>query len=197
MADSPPTTPVFFEAEVAAAAAAVASCCLQSVSQSTPPPPPPSSEARVGKEDVDVSSATEPTTPRGACRPHWCQAGSATSPVASCTDDSWGSASTTAVWAQQAQAKPHHAASWTTVLSFADCASRSPLVKSALLALTLDGTHPPPPDDAAAEHAGAAGELRWTLAQLLALHMRAGLPQGELADGSRSGVGLNGVFLAS
>ena len=54
-------------------------------------------------------------------------------------------------------------------------AAHSPLVRSALLHLELTGTHP------AVEGSGAQG-LQWTLAQALALHLRAGFDAGEPAS---------------
>lgn len=78
---------------------------------------------------------------------------------------------------------PHHdpAALQRRVHSFLVCVSASPLVQSALLSLEVEeGGHPPAagaPDASAA----AAGCLEWTLAQLLALHLRAGYERGELA----------------
>lgn len=56
---------------------------------------------------------------------------------------------------------------------FVRCVAHSPLVQSALLSLELSGSHPP-----AGEHAAAAG-LEWTLAQMLALHVKAGCARGE------------------
>ncbi|PSC76158.1 peptidyl serine alpha-galactosyltransferase [Micractinium conductrix] len=60
------------------------------------------------------------------------------------------------------------------VQSFVQCVSRSPLVKSALLSLEAGGTHP-----AACPDAPATSTLEWTLAQLLALHLRADFPRAS------------------
>ena len=67
------------------------------------------------------------------------------------------------------------AALWRRIHSFMRCVAGSPLVQSALLSLELGGTHPA----RAEEGVPAAAALDWTLAQLLALHIKAGLPEGE------------------
>lgn len=71
------------------------------------------------------------------------------------------------------------------VAAFQACVSMSPMVQSALLYLECDGSHPPPAclradDGAADDAAGPAAGLECTLAQLLALHIRAGYQQGAL-----------------
>ncbi|KAL4421894.1 hypothetical protein ABPG77_003696 [Micractinium sp. CCAP 211/92] len=55
----------------------------------------------------------------------------------------------------------------------------SPLVQSALLSLELSATHPPAAEDATLPGAGATASLEWTLAQLLALHVKAGCVQAS------------------
>lgn len=71
------------------------------------------------------------------------------------------------------------------VIAFQACVSMSPMVQSALLYLECDGSHPPPAclradDGAADDSAEPAAGLECTLAQLLALHLRAGYQQGAL-----------------
>lgn len=69
------------------------------------------------------------------------------------------------------------------IRSFQACVSLSPLVQSALLSLECDGSHPPPaclPEGGADGEAEPPAGLECTLAQLLALHLRAGYAQGEL-----------------
>lgn len=58
---------------------------------------------------------------------------------------------------------------------FADRVAGSPLIQSALLWLEATGSHPPP--DGGSE-AAPCGSLQWTLAQMLAMCLRAGLGQG-------------------
>lgn len=69
--------------------------------------------------------------------------------------------------------------------SFAACASRSPLVKSALCGLVAEGALPLPdgllPDEGWDALLDGSVALQWALAQLLALHLRAGLTAGERA----------------
>ena len=68
--------------------------------------------------------------------------------------------------------------------SFVHCVAGSPIVQSALLYLEHEGEHPTalPASRAAAGPAGraAAANLEWTLAQLLALFLRAGHEHGGL-----------------
>lgn len=66
------------------------------------------------------------------------------------------------------------------IQSFVRCIAHSPLVQSSLLSLELSATHPPAAEDATLPGAGATASLEWTLAQLLALHVKAGCVQGEL-----------------
>lgn len=184
-AASPASGPhqALFARELAAAAAAVAGCRLQC-------------------GDAEDGAASAPCTPPNAARPQWRPATRpawccAASPTDGCSPSSEPGSSSAACYQQQQQpdatrlharhARPAlHASSaavpWPVVHSFADVASRSPLVKSALSALSMDGTHPTP-HGLDTEGADERDELRWTLAQLLALHLRAGLPQGEPPGG--------------
>ena len=58
-------------------------------------------------------------------------------------------------------------------LSFVRTVARSRFLRSALLSLELQESHPP------VDGACTASTLEWTLAQLLALHLRAGEAEGE------------------
>lgn len=60
------------------------------------------------------------------------------------------------------------------IQSFVRCVAHSALVQSALLSLELSATHPPAAEDASLPGATATSSLEWTLAQLLALHVKAG-----------------------
>lgn len=66
------------------------------------------------------------------------------------------------------------AAVWRRLQGFMQRMLSSPVVMSALLLLEAEGGHPP------AEDIGCAG-LRWTLAQMLALYLKAGYTEGERA----------------
>ena len=68
-------------------------------------------------------------------------------------------------------------------LAFVQCVAASPLLLSALLSLELACRHPPAEAAADGPQAAAAAAcegLEWTLAQVLALHLRAGCHSGEL-----------------
>lgn len=67
------------------------------------------------------------------------------------------------------------AAMWRRMHSFMRVVATSPLVQSALLSLELGGTHPARAEPGTPSAAG----LDWTLAQLLAMHLKAGFPEGE------------------
>lgn len=76
-------------------------------------------------------------------------------------------------------------------LAFVQRIAGSPLLLSALLSLELDGSHPPAEmasgggadsgvvPAAEAEGGVALEGLEWTLAQMLALHLRSGWHEGE------------------
>lgn len=64
---------------------------------------------------------------------------------------------------------------WRRAQSFMQCVAGSPLAHSALLSLELAGTHPAVPQGSGLPSGQA---LQWTLAQLLAMHLKSGLPQG-------------------
>ena len=66
-------------------------------------------------------------------------------------------------------------------LAFVRHVARSPTLQSALLSVELSGTHPPPRGGI------APSTLEWTLAQLLALHLRTGEAEGEPEGGGGGG----------
>jgi hypothetical protein len=68
------------------------------------------------------------------------------------------------------------ATQWRSLHSFINCVCRSPLLKSALLSIELGGAQPGADCVAVPARGGALG---WTLAQLLALHVRARLQNCE------------------
>lgn len=118
--------------------------------------------------------------PIGPITPATAPSRAAASPMTVCTPvaDSADAACEGAAVAKSADSAQRVAAAtalWRRCHSFMSCVADSALVQSALLSLELAGTHP-----AAAEPAlaGAAG-LDWTLAQLLAMHVKAGLAEGE------------------
>ncbi|KAL4424938.1 hypothetical protein ABPG77_009667 [Micractinium sp. CCAP 211/92] len=67
---------------------------------------------------------------------------------------------------------------WRRAQSFMQCVAGSPLAHSALLSLELAGTHPAVPQGSGLPSGRA---LQWTLAQLLAMHLKSGLPQASEA----------------
>lgn len=64
---------------------------------------------------------------------------------------------------------------WRRARCFMQCVTGSPLAQSALLSLELAGAHPTVPQGLGLAPGQA---LQWTLAQLLVLHLKSGLPQG-------------------
>lgn len=111
-------------------------------------------------------AAASPTLVPGA------PAAAASSPSSS----SQGLAAASLEAAAQAAAKVAAvAAIWGRIQSFMHAVLGSPLVISALLGLEVDGSHP------VHEDSGMCG-LQWTLAQMLALHLRAGYTSGEAAQ---------------
>ncbi|GAB4816658.1 hypothetical protein N2152v2_003704 [Parachlorella kessleri] len=64
------------------------------------------------------------------------------------------------------------------IQAFLQTISRSGLLMSALLALELKGSHPATDGGAGCNNSG----LGWTLAQMLALHLKAGYPQASEAE---------------
>ncbi len=126
-------------------------------------------------------SCQQPTTPAPAPRQptHSCpspssgpSAAAAAAAVASAQGGTCAAHSARGASTQRAL----RAAQWRSLHSFINCICRSPLLKSALLSVELGGRHPGADCAAAAARGGALG---WTLAQLLALHVRARLTNGE------------------
>lgn len=65
---------------------------------------------------------------------------------------------------------------WRRARCFMQCVTGSPLAQSALLSLELAGAHPTVPQGLGLAPGQA---LQWTLAQLLVLHLKSGLPQAS------------------
>lgn len=132
--------------------------------------------------DTDSCECMGPITPAAASS----QAAGSPGPAAKTTagvpasprtaGDARGGAAGCATYAEpSAQRAASAAALWLRIRSFMDCVAASPLVHSALLSLELGGTHP-----LAAEPGLPASEaLQWTLGQLLAMHLKADLAEGE------------------
>lgn len=128
-------------------------------------------------------SCAEPTTPAPALRqPTHCGPSPSAAPsTARAASEDCACAARSAC--SSAAQRTLRASQWRCLHSFVNCICRSPLLKSALLSVELRGGHPGA--DCAAAARGSP--LGWTLAQLLALHLRARLPTGE--QGGRFWVG--------
>lgn len=120
------------------------------------------------EEGMDWDPTEQPLTPRPSSRQVLLAAATSPGSPAAASPRCGASAGTAADTAAVAD--------WASVHSFVNCVTRSPLLKSALLALESTDGHPA----ACGAVVPARGDaLRWTLAQLLAMHMRARLERGE------------------
>ena len=102
------------------------------------------------------ATALHAAGPAAACSPPW-------QPPASASSGTAGEADSGATLRHR-------------TMSFVLCVARSPVLKSALVSLEEAGAHPPA--YGAAGRPAAQG-LEWTLAQLLALHLRTGEAEGK------------------
>lgn len=149
------------------------------VQPALPAPPSPQAPAFV-EEPGQAGSSAGPLTPPGLTTTPTVPSATASPADHRATAAARTQLSARARTAQQAACSG--AAARACARSFAACASRSPLVKSALLGLAVEGALPRPDGADESEHDAphdGSSALQWALAQLLALHLRAGLTIGE------------------